>query len=444
MSSIYPPYGSAPVQLCQRCGRPLPPNEVHCNNCGLVNTPAQSNTAFAQSPSNISWGGTPPPIPPGRDQPGGQPWIQTPVHPPSNNPFDGFSPRPQQAFGPPDQYQGGTYNPFGSPGHQPNPNDVYGVPPQQQPLYNHSTQQPPPRGYWTEQPHSFQSTGFTQPPTINGYQRPGFAQQPAMSSYPSNSSVQQTEEHKNHPKIGLIITIVVILLIVVSGSIGGYLYVKGQPSTTSTQTISTTAPTQIPQGKPLFSDPLLNNNMGWDLTGKPGEFSVKIGNGSMVLEDDNNKLFSELIPGGRNFSNFFLTADAVLSKGTQNNGYGIYIRGTSNQSFDIATYYRFELYGDGTFAIFKGSVDGTGTSKSSLLANYSQSAAIQKQGNVNHIAISAKGPTMTFIVNGQTMKIVTDNTYTSGSIAFFVSNLPHSTPGAQATFSNIAIYPPQS
>src|SRR5205823_11554020 len=219
----------------------------------------------------------------------------------------------------PDQYQVSTYNPFGSPGHQPNPNNMYGVPPQQQPLYNHSTQQPPPQGGLPEQPqqpHSFQSTGFTQPPTINGYQRPGFAQQPAMSSYPSNSSVQQTEEHKNHPKIGLIITIVVILLIVVSGSIGGYLYVKGQPSTTSTQTISTTAPTQIPQGKPLFSDPLLINNMDWDLTGKPGEFSVKIGNASMVLEDDNNKLFSELIPGGRNFSNFFLTADAVLSKGT--------------------------------------------------------------------------------------------------------------------------------
>src|SRR2546429_1237044 len=267
MSSIYPPYGSAPVQFCQRCGRPLPPNEVHCNNCGLVNTPAQSNTAFAQSPSNISRGGTPPPIPPG----------------------NGFSPGPQQAFGPPDQYQAGTNNPFGSPGQQPNPNNMYGTPPQQQPSYNHSTQQPPPQGYWPEQPHSFQSTGFTQPPTMSGYQRPGFTQQPTMSSYPSNSFVQQTEEHKNHPKIGLIITTIVILLIVVGGSIGGYLYVKGQPSTTTTQTISTTAPTKIPQGKPLFSDPLLNNNMGWDLTGKPGEFSVKIGNASMVLEDDTNK-----------------------------------------------------------------------------------------------------------------------------------------------------------
>src|SRR2546430_17547262 len=117
MSSIYPPYGSAPVQLCQRCGRPLPPNEVHCNNCGLVNTPAQSNTAFAQSPSNISWGGTPPPIPPGRDQPGGQPWIQTPVHPPSNNPFDGFSPRPHFFFESPGHHQGLPFSPSGPPAH---------------------------------------------------------------------------------------------------------------------------------------------------------------------------------------------------------------------------------------------------------------------------------------------------------------------------------------
>ena len=444
MSSNYPPFGSAPMQLCQRCGRPLPPNEVYCSNCGLVNTPTRSNTAFAQSPSNMSWGGTPPPSPSGTGQSRGQPWVQTPVQPPPNNRFGGFS-IPQQAFGPPNQSQAGTNGSFASPGQQLNSNNMYGAPTQQQPFYHQTTQQPPPQGFRPEQPHSFQPGGFTQSPIMNGYQQPGFAQQQAMGSYPSNDLAQQAEEHKNRPKIGMIITIVVIVLIVFGGSIGGYLYLSKHSSTATvtTQAIPTTAPTQIPQGKPMFSDPLVNNNMGWDLTGKPGEFSVNIGNGSMVLEDENNKLFSELIPGGRNFSNFFLTADAVLSKGTQNNGYGIYIRGTSNQSFDIATYYRFELYGDGTFAIFKGSVDSTGTSKSSFLVNYSQSAAIQKQGNVNHIAISAKGPTMTFIVNGQTMKIVTDNTYTSGLIAFFVSNLPHTTPGAQATFSHIAIYSPQ-
>ena len=375
MSSIYPPYGNAPTQLCQRCGRPLPPNEVYCSNCGLVNTPSQPNNAPTQSPSGISWGSTPP----GTDQPGGQPWRQSPAQP-----------------------------------------------------------SPPPSA------SGFQTSGYAQTPAMNGYQQPGFANPPAVNRFQSGGFAPQAEERSRRPKIGMILTIVVILLVVVGGSIGGFTYLKKHSASTTTQVSPTVAPTPIPQGKPLFSDSFQNNNAGWDLTSKPGEFSIKISNSSMVLEDDNNKLFSELIPGGRNFNDFFLTVDAALSKGTQSNGYGIYFRGTSNQSFDIATYYRFELYGDGTFAIYKGSVDGTGTSTSTFLVNYSQSPALQKQGNVNHIGISAKGPTMTFVVNGQTLKIVTDNTYSSGSIALFVSNLPHTTPGAQATFSNLVIYPPQS
>ncbi len=50
---------------------------------------------------------------------------------------------------------------------------------------------------------------------------------------------------------------------------------------------------------------------------------------------------------------------------------------------------------------------------------------------------------MTFIVNGQTIASVTDSSYTSGSIALFVSNVQGTTPGAAATFSNLSIYPPQ-
>jgi Domain of Unknown Function (DUF1080) len=436
MSSIYPPYGSAPVQLCQRCGRPLPPNEVYCSNCGLVNTPSQANYAPVQPPSGMSWGSAPTGI--------GQPWRQSPVQSSPNNEFDGFS-VPQQAFGMPNQYPAGNNNAFGAPVQQSNPNNFFGAPVSQPPFYPQSTPLPSANGFQPENMSGFQNAGFAQPPTMNGYQQPGFATPPAINSYQSGEFAQQAGEHIRRPKIGLIITMVVILLIIVAGSVGGYVFLKNHSTNATTQVIpATVAPTSIPQGKPLFSDPLLNNNAGWDLTSKPGEFSVKIANGSMVLEDDNNRLFSELIPGGRNFKDFFLTADAVLSKGTLNNGYGIYIRGASNQSFDIATYYRFEIYGDGTFAIYKGSVDGTGTSTSSFLVNYSQSAAIQKLGKVNHIAIKANGPTMTFIVNGQTLKIITDNTYSNGSIAFFVSNLPHTTPGAQATYSNIVIYPPQS
>jgi len=369
--------------------------------------------------------------------------MQSPAQPASNSSSNGFS-VPQQAFGPPNQFQAGTNIPSGTFGQQSSPNNFYGPPVQQPQFYAQPSQQPTAGGFHPGNLNNFQQSGFTQAPPMNSYNQPGYAQFPGASSYPSNNFTQQAEEQKRNPKIAMIITIAVILLVVVGGSIGGYLYVKKNAATTTIQVPTTLAPTSVPRGKPLFSDTLTNNNSGWDLTSKPGEFSVKIGNGSMVLEDDNNKLFSELIPGGRNFSNFFFTADAILSKGSQNNGYGIYIRGASNQSFDIATYYRFELYGDGTFAIFKGSVDGTGTSTSSFLVNYLQSTAIQKQGKINHIAISTQGPTMTFSVNGQVLKTVTDNTYSSGSIAFFVSNLPHTTPGAQAIFSNISVYPPQS
>jgi hypothetical protein len=440
MSSTYPPYGSTPTQLCQRCGRPLPPNEVYCNSCGMVNTPSQPNNASTQSPSGMPWGGAPS----STAQPGGQPWRQSPTQLPSNNALNSFS-TPQQAYGPPNQYPtGGSNTPFGTPDQQPNSNNFFGAQAPQQPFYPQASLFPSTRSFQPDNMNGLQNGSFAQQPPMNGYQQPGFANPQAMNGYRSGDYTQQTEESSNRPKVGMILTIVIILLVVVGGSIGGYVYLKHQSTTSTTQTSSTVAPTPIPQGKPLFGDPFQNNNAGWDLTSKPGEFSVKVGNGSMVLEDDNNKLFSELIPGGRNFNDFFLTVDANLSKGTQSDGYGIYFRGASNQTFDIATYYRFELYGDGTFAIYKGTVDGTGTSTSSFLVKYSQSPVIQKQGNVNHIAISAKGPTMTFVVNGQTLKIVTDNTYSSGLIALFVSNLPNTTPGAQVTFSNLVIYPPQS
>lgn len=444
MSSIYTSFGSAPVQLCQRCGRQLPPNEVYCGNCGLVNMPLQPNNTFAQTPPNMPWGATPPPTSSSTGQSGGQSWLQLPVQPSSNSSSNNFS-VPQQAFSnPPGQYQAGTNTPYRTPGQQSSPNNFYGPSVQQQPFYTQPSQQPTAGGFQSGNLNNFQQPGFTQAPAMSSFNQPGYAPYTGASSYPSNGFAQQPEEYKRNPKIGLIITVVVILLVVVGGSIGGYLYIQKHNSTSTIQVPATSAPTSVPRGQPLFSDTLTNNNSGWDLTSKPGEFSIKIGNGSMLLEDDNNKLFSELIPGGRNFNNFLLTTDAVLSKGTQNNGYGIYIRGASNQSYDIATYYRFELYGDGSFAIFKGSVDGTGTSTSSFLVNYSQSTAIQKQGKMNHIAISTNGPTMTFSINGQVLKTITDNTYSSGSIAFFVSNLPHTTPGAQATFSNIVIYPPQS
>ena len=197
----------------------------------------------------------------------------------------------------------------------------------------------------------------------------------------------------------------------------------------------------MPKGTPLFADSFVNDTSGWNLQSASGSYSVAVGNGTLTLASDENKLLWELVPGARSFSNFSLVVNAVLSRGDQNNGYGIYIRGSSNQDSDLATYYRFELYGDGSYAIFKGTLDSRGKSTDTKIVNYTLSSAIQKQGKVNHIMFTAKGPTMSLIVNGQVLKTFSDPSYTSGSIALFVSNLAEAKPGAQVQFSQLAIYP---
>src|SRR6266568_2657942 len=427
MSSSYPSFGNAPARPCQRCGRPLPPNEVYCGNCGQYNA-IQLKKAVAQPSSGPSWGVAPPQTSSSSDQNEGFQWGQPPVQAPQNNPISGYS-VPQQPFGPSSQpgnlygtsaQQSNTDNFYEAPGQPARPSNFYSAPqapfnPQQAPFGPQPSSQP-------------MTTGF-QPGTMNGFQPGDFFQPP---------------QRKSGPRLALIIGVVVLLVVIIGGGVLGYFsLIKSQGSAT-TQTTLTSTPTPVPNGKPLFNDAFTNNKNAWDTTSRAGQFSVKIGNGSLVLEDDNNKLLWELVPGGRSFRDFFLTTDVVLSKGTADNGYGIYIRSASNLNLDIATYYRFELYGDGTFAIYKGTVDANGTSTSNFLVNYTTSSAILKQGQVNHIAISAKGSSMIFIVNGQTVKTISDNSYANGSVAMFVSNLPNTTPGAQVTFSNFVIYPPQA
>lgn len=197
----------------------------------------------------------------------------------------------------------------------------------------------------------------------------------------------------------------------------------------------------LPTGTPLFSDNFSSDANGWNLQSSPGNYAVTLNNGTLTMEMDKNQLLWELLPGERTFSNFTLIVNAVLNRGDQNNGYGVYIRGTANARSDLATYYRLELYGDGSYAIFKGLTDASGISTGTKLVNYTLNTAIKKQGKTNQIMIIAKGPTLSFIVNDQLLKTITDTSYVSGLVALFVSNLPEAKPGMQAQFSGFAIYP---
>lgn len=458
MSSMYP-YGGAATQVCQRCGQPLSPGEMQCRYCGYYNqqpsssnmawgTPApapasQGQTAYGQNQfSEMQWGQSASPYaqPNGFSQPQ-QPFpgafAQSQQQPSSPSYPSNFYAAPAQLPNPTvdmpgqsgqgwsagqaaQQFGRGDFYGASNASSPSNPNNMYGMPGSSPNYYNAQQQ-----GFYAPSappmPGTFQTAGG------NGYQPGGYNQPP---------------EGKRKPKIGLIVGVIVLLVVLIGGSFGAYTYLKHHNTPTTTAVTST--PTATPSVPPLFKDTFQNNNSGWDLTSEAEKFSVKVGGGTLVLEDDENRLLPELVPNPTNFSNFRLSVDAILSKGTQDNGYGVYIRAASNQNSELATDYRFEIYGDGTYDIFKGTVDANGNSTSNPMIKYNSNAAIQKAGSINHLTIVASGPSMTFIVNGKTVATVTDSSYTSGSIALFVSNVQGTTPGAAATFSNLYIYPPQA
>jgi 3-keto-disaccharide hydrolase len=399
MSSAYPPYGGPPSQRCVRCGTPLPPNVVTCANCGTYNPVTQSGGSPDQG--QALWGGSQPQTAFGGGQYSVPQWGQAPISPPQNNQWS----QPQSPAFP-------QNNAYAAPPSS-SPNNYYGAPGQPQQsnfnAYNPGLQQ---NGYYS-----------SPAATYEGYAPAGYNQSP---------------QKQRGARIGLIVGTILLLVILVGGAFAGYTVYKNRNQNNPVSATPTSIST--PSVKPLFSDTFANNKTGWDLTSKPGKFSVTVGGGLMILEDDDNKLLWEILPG-KNLTDFRLDVNATLSKGDPNNGYGVYIRGASSQDSDLGTYYRFELYGDGTYAIFKGSLDTTGHTQSNMVQSYTQHNAIAKAGNVNHITVIARGPTMTLMVNGQTIYTYTDDNYKSGSVALFVSNLPKLTPGAQATFANLAIFP---
>jgi hypothetical protein len=306
------------------------------------------------------------------------------------------------------------------------------------------------------------NTGPTTPPTSfstpsSPWSHPGLAQPPVRNAQTTSSGPQTgnlSPNYANPPfhkedklqrrsQVGRIVGICALLVALIGASFLVYTLFT-QKSTSTGSTAQQMAPTNpVPQGNPLFQDDFMNNNNGWNIQSYPGEFAVSLGNGSLKLENDSNKLLWELLPGNKSYSDFQLSVDASLSKGSQDNGYGVYIRGALSQNMTITSFYRFELYGDGSFAVFKGTTDANGNTTTPRLVDYTNNSAILKQGGVNHLTISAKGSRMQFLINNQIVSTVTDATYTSGAIALFVSNLQNARPGAEATFTHLAVYPAQ-
>ncbi len=385
MSSPFSSFGGVPTSICQRCLSPLPPNIVQCGYCGY------DNRSFLPSsqPSNATNSFV---------QPGSQTNLSGQWYPGSSN----------KSF--PSAQPGGNGGQFGMNGQFPGSGNAQST--------------PIPPAFYNAFPDHGQVNGFL----------PGFISPPQTPEV--SQSVMVERRILNMKKV---VALVVVLLVLIGGSIAGYGLLKLRQRANGMTSESPGYP--IPKGSPLFTGTFMNNSQQWDMQSMQGKYLVSLNKGNLVLEDDDNKLFPILLPGGKHFDNFKLIVNAELSKGDRQNGYGVCIRGTRDPDGNLTSYYRTELYGNGTYTIFKVATDANGNTSSITLVDTTAHAAIQPAGHINQIVAIANGPKMTLIVNGQTVQVFSDTSYASGVVALFVSNLPDTHPGAQATFSHLAIYP---
>jgi hypothetical protein len=268
------------------------------------------------------------------------------------------------------------------------------------------------------------------------------ANNPARPAWMKGQNEDNAERGSQKRSKGMVVAVVITLVVLLlgGGSFGIYKFLKAQNSTSNT---TQSAPTIVtPTGTPLFSDTFQSNSANWNLT-QPTGAKITLAGGKMVLESDNNKLFQEPLPGAKSFSDLRLDVDAGLTSGDAANGYGVYIRGASTQNSPLGLYYRFEVYGDGSFVIYKGFQDASGNLQYTSLKQSPANNAIGQKGQMNHLTIIAKGTELKFVVNSTTVADFTDTTYKSGTVALFVSNVAKVAAGAQATFQRLAIFPAQ-
>ncbi len=452
MSSMYPSY-SGVNRPCTRCGNPLAQNEVQCTRCGTYNPlPQQGQGSGLFRPgampgmSGQAWGSqgaqnqnqqqnTPVPNPGRSNAQGSTGWGAT-------GQAGGWVPRtPSQqlesGFVPPTSGTGqGSFpanNTFGAFAQNPDQSFSQNAHPSASQYQGHSSIG---SFFNATSPNRTDAAGRN---TTAGQTQRNWQNQARQTYRPGALDTQIANEKKRPNALALVGIIILVLLVLGGGTYGAVYFLRHHNSSSPTA-----APTPVtivtPTGTPLFSDTFQNNNNGWNTAEPPGA-AISISGGKLVLSSNDNKISEELLPGSKTYNDLRVDADIDLTQGDQANGYGIFIRGALASDGTLGTYYRFEVYGDGTYAIYKGVQSTDGTLSSDALKPKAANSAILYAGQVNHVTVIAKGTQLTLQINNVVVSTLTDTTYKGGTVAIFVSNVPAAKPGTQATFQNLALFP---
>jgi hypothetical protein len=133
------------------------------------------------------------------------------------------------------------------------------------------------------------------------------------------------------------------------------------------------------------------------------------------------------------FTDFIMEVDATQVSGPDNNTYGVVFR----YGLDASEFYAFLISGDG-FYVF--TVDGPDRKEPELLVDWTESSAINKGAQTNHIKVVAVGESMKYYINDQLLGEVQDARFSAGTVGFFAGTLKEG--NVQVSFDNLKISQP--
>jgi hypothetical protein len=206
------------------------------------------------------------------------------------------------------------------------------------------------------------------------------------------------------------------------GSAGG-----STPSATATSLLTATPGL-------LFYDDFSGPNKGWVIT-RGASYSRYIEQHRLIMTASNHKIVPQSVPVDDTFDNVKVSITFLFQQVRADDGAGFYLRGDSNLDHD----YRFEIFGNGTYAIAREYLDIDRQPQSFFLVGPEHTRAIKPVGKSNTLTVLAQGPELTVWINGTLVKKVQDPSYTKGQVALYVQNGEDS-PSVRVAFQNVAIY----
>jgi hypothetical protein len=164
------------------------------------------------------------------------------------------------------------------------------------------------------------------------------------------------------------------------------------------------------------------------------EASARIADGQLLLNVLEPNLVTWAQLTDRTFGDFVLEVEATQVSGPNNNSYGVLFRVQ-----DPTAYYRFDISGDGYYAVTRRDPTGGGR-WTWLTGDWVPSTAIHQGASTNRIRVLAQGSHFVFWVNGEQLTEADDKTYSRGAIGLNAGSFDE--PGVMVSFDNLTITKP--